>query len=131
MAQPKISMTGEVTQIIGPISGACVIHTTSDIRGGKSLDVSGYTPADSVIAEGHLVIVETATGIYKPLNIASGAYVELPSGHTYAGVLTADILKSRPIAAITVGGTVNDALAPYPISDAIKTILKHIAFIKD
>ena len=36
-----------------------------DIQGGRTLDVTGYAP--SVIEAGHVMIKETATGVYKPL----------------------------------------------------------------
>jgi len=124
-------LSGEKTTILNPTSGLCVYKTTADIRGGVTLDVTGYTPTDLTIKEGHVVIKETATGAVKLLDVSGGAYVALPSLHTYLGVLTADILKARPIASVTLAGNMNDALAPYPITSGIKTALGNINFIKD
>lgn len=125
------NLNGTVQQIINPTAGMCVIKTTADVRGGKTLDVSGYTPTDLTIKEGHVIIEETSTGNLKPLNISAGAYVELPGSHTYKGVLTADILKAKPMSSVTIAGIVNYALAPYVIGSTIKTALGNINFIKD
>jgi hypothetical protein len=37
------------------------------VAGGASLDVTGFAPP--VIRAGHVVIKETATGIYKPMRL--------------------------------------------------------------
>lgn len=127
----QASLNKQAHEIFSPTAGLCVIKVFADIRGGKTLDVSSYSPTDLTIKEGHVIIEETSTGELKPLNVASNAYVALPVGHTYRGVLTADILKAMPMAGITISAIVNDALAPYPISDAIKAVLGNINFIKD
>ena len=101
-----------------------------DIPGGKTLDVSGYTPTD-IIKAGHVIIEETATKELKPLNISAGAYVTLPAGHTYKGVLIATILKSKPIASIMLSGDVNEVASPYAVQAAAKTALTHILFTQD
>ncbi|WP_445453095.1 hypothetical protein [Flavobacterium sp. 25HG05S-40] len=101
-----------------------------DIPGGKTLDVTGFTPTD-VIKAGHIIIEETATGECKPLNVSSGAYVSLPSQHTYKGVLISTVLKSKPMAAIMLSGDVNEAASPYPVPQGAKDALTHILFTKD
>lgn len=101
-----------------------------DIPGGKTLDVSGYTPTD-VINAGHIIIEETATKELKPLNVTSGAYVTLPAGHTYKGVLIATILKAKPFASVMLAGDVNEVASPFAVQAAAKTALTHILFTQD
>lgn len=92
-----------------------IIENQFSIPGGKSLDVTGFTP--DVLNAGHVIIKETATGNYKPMPLASGtAYDALPSGHTYEGVLVATILKKRPMAGVMIEGYVNENASPFPIA---------------
>jgi len=101
-----------------------------DIPGGKTLDVTGFTPTD-VIKAGHIIIEETATGECKPLDVSAGAYVALPSQHTYKGVLIATVLKAKPMASIMLSGDVNEAASPYPVPSGAKSALTHILFTQD
>jgi len=79
-----------------------------NIPGGKSLDVSGIDAAAyPTLSAGHPIIRETATGNYKALGITAGAFIALPAGHTYAGVLRASVLTKNPQASVMVRGTVN------------------------
>ena len=95
-----------------------IIHNQFCIPGGKTLDVTGFTP--DVINAGHILIKNTA-GDYKPMPINAGgtAYEALPADHTYAGVLVATILKKRPFAGVMVEGYVNEVASPFPVA-AIK-----------
>lgn len=104
------------------------------IRGGRTLDVTGYVP--EVIKAGHVIIKETATGEFKPMPLAAGeaAYTTLPTGHTYAGILVSTVLKARPFAGIMVRGSVNPAAAPFPmatIHSAVSAALPLITFLAD
>lgn len=91
------------------------------IKGGKVLDVDGFTP--EFIKAGHVIIKETATDTYKPMPVSGNAYGSLPDGHEYVGVAYATKAKSEPFVAIMYSGTVNDVASPYPI-DSIKAALK-------
>ena len=102
-----------------------------DIPGGKTLDVSGYTPTDGVLRAGHILIEQTSNKEVKPLDVSAGAYVALPNGHTYKGVLIATILKAKPQAAVMLGGDVNEVASPYPVPAGAKTALTHILFTQD
>ncbi len=102
-----------------------------DIPGGKTLDVSGYTPTDGVLRAGHILIEQTSNKEVKPLDVSAGAYVALPTGHTYKGVLIATILKAKPQAAVMLGGDVNEVASPYPVPSGAKTALTHILFTQD
>lgn len=99
------------------------------IRGGRTLDVTGFAP--DVINAGHVIIHETATDEYKPMPVSGSAYAALPIGHTYAGILVASVLKSKPFAGIMLRGNVNDAAAPFPIPAAAKEALHLITFRAD
>jgi hypothetical protein len=100
-----------------------IVDRFATVRGGRTLDVTGFTP--DVIYAGHPIIVETATGVHKPLplNVGGTAYGNLPNGHTYTGVLDGSILKSKPFAGILTQGTINPKAAYYDfatIADAFK-----------
>jgi len=111
-----------------------IVDVFASIRGGRSLDTTGFTPA--VINAGHVIIVETATGTHKPMPLNGGAtaYAALPADHTYAGILIASILTKKPFAGILTQGTVNPAAAPFPMTGilaAVKTALPLIDFRQD
>ena len=97
--------------------------------GGRSLDVTGFAPA--VIKAGHVVIKETATGVYKPMPVDDAAYAALPSGHTIEGVVIASTMTNRAMVGILVRGTVNEVASPYPVTAAMKTALPLIRFTQD
>ena len=46
-----------------------IVDNFQSIRGGRTLDVTGFEPA--VIPSGHVIIKETATGDHKPMPIAN------------------------------------------------------------
>jgi hypothetical protein len=109
-----------------------IVDVFASIRGGRTLDVTGFTP--TVIKAGHLIIQETATGEFKPMPVSGSAYAALPAGHTYAGVLINTILKSKPFAGILTQGTVNHVAGPYTITTilaAVKAALNLIDFRAD
>jgi hypothetical protein len=93
--------------------GVVIVDAFATVRGGRSLNVTGFTP--KVIGAGHVIIMETATKDYKPMPLNSGAtaYAALPAGHVYTGVLRASILTKKPFAGILTQGTINPVAAPY------------------
>lgn len=111
-----------------------IVANLEGIPGGKTLDVSGYTPTSQITA-GHLIIEETATKVLKPLNVTDGAYVALPGDHTYKGILVSSILKAKPFAAIMVRGTVNEVAfvngGGFATPAGAKTALSLIRFTQD
>ncbi len=106
-----------------------VINNAETIPGGKTLDVTGFTP--TVIKAGHIIIEETSSGILKPMPVDGDAYAALPASHTYKGVLIASILTLKPFAAVCVRGSINKIASPYAVPAGAITALPLIRFTKD
>lgn len=128
------NLNNEGQQIITGNDNVVIVDNFQSIRGGRTLDVTGFTP--KIIKAGHVIIKETATGEYKPMPVNTGetAYDALPADHTYAGILIASILTAKPFAGILVRGTVNPVAAPFPMTSilsAVKTALPLIDFRED
>lgn len=104
-----------------------IVRDLGDIPGGRSLDVSEVT--EDVIRAGHILISNNTSNEVKPLGVSGTAYVTLPSGWSYLGVLKHSVLKTDARAAILTIGQVNAAACPYPITATIKSGLPHIQFI--
>jgi hypothetical protein len=100
----------------------CVMQVKSSIRGGKSLDVTGYK--FPVIKSGHLIISDPVTDDYKPmpLNEEGTAYAALPDLHVYKGVLIATIKTSDPFAGILTEGSVNRPTMPFSITSFLSEV---------
>lgn len=83
-------------------------YTATD--GGVTLDMTGY--GRDYIRAGHIVIKETATGVYKPMPItgvgAASVYGALPAGHEYYGhaVQSARVLAANATAPTPSGSNV-------------------------
>lgn len=130
MATANLHNTGE--QIDSSLDGIVIVDNFQTIRGGRTLDTTGFTP--TVIKAGHVIIRDTVGGEYKPMPISGAAYGALPANHEYAGILAASILTAKPFAAIMVRGTVNHLAGPYTIATiltAVKTALPLIDFRAD
>ena len=109
-----------------------IVNNLETIPGGKTLDVTGFTP--DVIPAGHLVIEETATGILKPMPVSGTAYGSLPANHTYKGVVISSVLKTKPFVGIMIRGSVNRNASKYAIASvltAVRAALPLILFSKD
>lgn len=124
------NLNNEKEQIIFGDDSIVIQKFISGIKGGRTLDVTGFT--DKVIKAGHIVIHKE--GVYKPMPVADGKYAALPEGYNYAGVLYRSILAKKPFASIMTWGEVNDVAKPFEMTDilaAFKTDCPHIDFIKD
>jgi len=115
------NLINEPNQVDTGNDSIVIVRNLDAVRGGFTLDVTGFAP--DVINAGHLIIVETTTGEYKPMPVSGAAYAALPAGHTYAGVLINTVLKTRPFVGIMTNGTVNDVASPFPVSAAVKTAI--------
>jgi len=133
MSDVKGDLNNTPIQVDTTLDSIIIKKVDHDIPGGKTLDVTGVT--EEVLKAGRVIIVETATGVHKPLGITDGAYVALPSLHTYKGILIATILTKRPFASVMLGGDVNEgAVINYDlpaIPSGAKTALTHILFTQD
>jgi len=128
------NLHNELEGIIASHDNKVIVDQFQEIRGGRSLDVTGFTP--EVIYAGHPIIKDTATGDYKPfpLNVSNDGYGTLPADHTYVGILNASILTKKPAAGILVRGTVNPNAMQFDASAilaALKTALPLIDFRTD
>jgi hypothetical protein len=134
MSGTTANLNGTPVNVQTEFDSIVIVANLEGIPGGKTLDVSGYTPTGQINA-GHLIIEETATGVLKPLNVTTGAYVSLPASHTYKGVLVSSILKEKPFAAIMVRGSVNEVAfvngGGFATPAGAKTALTLIRFTQD
>lgn len=117
-----VEMTKEGQDFSDGKDAVVIRREGASIIGGRTLDMTGFP--DKYINAGHIIIRETATDTWKPLGVSNGAYVALPEGHTYEGVLKASKPSDMAIAAIMYEGEVNDLASPYPVTETIKTALK-------
>jgi hypothetical protein len=130
MAQANLANAG--TSIETNKDSIVIVDNFQSIRGGRTLDVTGFTPA--IINAGHVIIKETATGELKPMPISGSAFGALPTGHTYEGILINTIQTAKPMAGVLLRGTVNPLAMPYTVTSiltALKAALPLIDFRAD
>lgn len=128
-----VNLNNEVQQIITGKDNIVIVDNFESVRGGRTLDVTGFTP--NIINAGH-IIIKDSEGEYKPMpvTVEGTAYDVLPEDHTYAGVLIASIPTNKAFAGIMIRGTVNSNASPYPLASilsAVKTALPLIVFTSD
>lgn len=94
-----------------------IVDNFQSIRGGRSLDVTGFP--NPVIRAGHVIIVETATGYHKPMPI-NGVNAIATLGTVVAGSgYTDGTYTARPL----TGGTGTGATATIVVaSGAVTTV---------
>lgn len=117
------NLSNPASAIITGNDNIVIIDKFETVRGGRSLDVTGYTP--EIIAAGHVVIKETATGNYKPMPLVGGntAYAALPVGHTYAGVVIASVPTIKAMVGVLLRGTVNSVASPFSVATIAADIM--------
>ena len=126
---PTANLTRERIELNDGLDSIVVVQALSQIPGGRTLDVSGL-PADvESVKSGHVLVIDKTTKAVSPLGITEGAYVSLPEGKSYYGVLKASVLKRDPRAAIITAGQINVAASPAPVTEAIKTALPRIEWL--
>ena len=99
------------------------------IRGGRTLDVTGFTP--DVIPGGHVIIHDTITKEYKPMpvDISTGKYDTLPTGHEYAGFQIGSVLKTKALGSILTRGGINPNASVYDLTDILDDVKKALPLI--
>jgi hypothetical protein len=112
-----VDLTNEAQEVLTGNDNVVIVDNFQSIRGGRTLDVTGFTP--EVINAGHVIIKETATGEYKPMPltndkaIATLGAITGGSGYTngtYNGVSLQGGSGSGATANITVAGNVVTAV---------------------
>lgn len=129
-----VNLVNQKQDVITGNDNIVIVKVIDTIRGGRSLNVTGFAP--SVIQAGHVIIEETATGELKPMPVNAGntAYAALPEGHTYKGILIASIHTDKAFASILLRGVVNPLASVLPlagIQSALSAALPHIIFQAD
>lgn len=126
---PTANLTREKIELNDGLDSIVVVQAISQIPGGRTLDVSGLAADVESVKSGHILVIDSKTKAVSPLGITNGAYISLPEGKKYYGVLKASVLKRDPRAAIITAGQINVAASPAPVTDAIKTGLPRIEWL--
>ena len=125
---PQANLNRESVVVSDGQDSIVIVNALGDIPGGRTLDVSGVAAGTKYLRAGHIIVKNDTTKVFSPLGVSEGAYVSLPAGHSYAGVLKASVPVKDPRAAILTMGQVNAAASPYPVTDASKNGLRNIQF---
>ncbi|MDY5968652.1 MAG: hypothetical protein SPJ13_01350 [Bacteroidales bacterium] len=125
----EVILNKEGNEISSANDSIVIINALSHIPGGRSLNVSGVASGTTVIKAGHIIIQNDTTKECSPLGVSAGAYVSLPDGHSYLGVLKVTIPVKDARASIVTAGQINAAASPYPVTTAIKNGLPRIEFL--
>lgn len=88
-----------------------IIEHIEGIPGGRSLDVTGFTP--SVIQAGHVVIKETDTGKFKPMPITGDGSIVTLGTLTKGSSYVAGTYKNKELS----GGSGTGAVATIVVDD--------------
>jgi hypothetical protein len=108
-----VDLTNEPQEIITGNDNIVIVDVINSIRGGRSLDVTGFKP--EVIRAGHVIIEDAATGDHKPMPVTEdGAIATLGAvtggtgytNGTYNGVALTGGSGNGAIANITVASNV-------------------------
>ena len=126
---PTANLNRKSIEVNDGLDSIVIVKDLGDIPGGRSLDDSGVAADVEYLRAGHILVKNDTTKAVSPLGVNEGAYVALPSGHSYLGVLKASIAVKDARAAILTMGQVNAAASPYPVTDAIKKGLPNIQFL--
>lgn len=126
------NLRNDPTGIITGNDNIVIVNHFDGIRGGRTLDVTGFT--QKIINAGHVIIKDGDKYMPMPLNEKGDAYGALPANASYVGYLVASIPTNRPFAAIMTRGTINPKAAPFSMETilaAIKTALPLIDYQED
>lgn len=122
------SLNRQSVTVDSSLDNVTIIKYIDGYDGGRSLDVTGFTPVQ--ITAGHVIIRSTTTGDFKPfpLNVGGTDYGTIPANHTIVGVAYRSVLTTESMVSIMFNGRVNTVTAPFPYTTAMQTALPDIKF---
>ena len=123
----NVNLANQPIEMVTGNDNVVVTKVIETIRGGRSLDITGFMP--DVIPGGHVIIKDTTTNEFKPMPVKNGKYDELPEDHEYVGIQIGSILKTRPFGAIMVRGGVNPNASVYDITDILDDVKEALPLI--
>lgn len=126
MAKTTADLSSQIVNI--DVSNDGLVNKKNSNSFSTTLDVTGIT--DQVLNVGR-VIIKKASGVFAPQTITNGAYVAPAEDETYAGVLAATILTSKPFAAVVDNGIFNEAAMVLAPTAAAKEALPFVQFTND
>jgi len=98
------------------LDSIAIVDNLQSIRGGRTLDVTGFTP--TVIRSGHVIIKATATGQFKPMPITGvnsiGGLGIVTPGSAYTPTSTGSAVTYAAVA--LTGGTGSGATADITVT---------------
>lgn len=94
----------------------------SFIDSGRSLDVTGVT--EEALYAGHIIVQDTTTKEFKPLEVAGTDFSEPLVGQEIVGVLSSSIYTDTAFASILTAGVIGEGAMPYKLTTTVKTALK-------
>lgn len=122
MSTPNLTNSPE--SIISAKDSIVIRENRESIRGGRSLDTTGYIP--ETIKSGHVIIKETSSGTYKPMPTVEAAEASVATFGSVTGgsAYTNGTYVDAPLS----GGTGKGARATIVIaSNAVTTVTKTAA----
>lgn len=95
-------------------------HYVHGKEGGAVLDATGFP--DSYIYQGHGVLLDSASGDYKPQPVDGS----IPVDHSLVGVVRSTTSASKPSVGVMTQGTINNNALKYPFDQASLDALQAI-----